>query len=733
MGRDRRLSLAVLATLLWLRPQRCAAAEPISGPSTFEFNAIPDPHSAPPSAATGDAKASPPSRVAQSVAAKPFEFNAISGGAASTEPVTAKAFEFNAIPEPYSAPVVGGARDTIGPVAVKVRVHDTVNQSLSRPPEVASRMTISSPQAAKNTVPAAEYLDNTDLTLASPATGDKQAATTEPAGADDEFAAAASPLELHPLGYSGRSPISPLHLPDDDFLPVPDRWRIGLPGQYAQNEGGSLVDPYHQNVLKGDYPIIGQDKFLVLSLTSDTLIEARRLPTPSGVSAAQGNRLGFFGNGDSVFVNEDAIFSIDFFQGDAGYKPRDFDLKATIVANGNFLHANERGVVSPDPRDGTDRADDHVGVQELFVEKKLTDLSSNYDFLSLRAGIQDFNNDFKGFLFSDQEPGLRLFGNYDDNRYQFNLAWFNQLEKDTNSGLNTFQTRDQNVFFANLFRQDFLFPGYTAELSGAANIDHGTDRVFDTNGFLVRPAPIGAIESKKLDAYYIGLGGDGHIGRWNITHQFYEVFGREDFNPIADRSTTINGQFVALELSYDEDYIRYRASFAYASGDHNPQGKQATGFDSIFDDPNFAGGDFSYFTRQAIPLTGTGVNLVNRDSFLPDLRTSKEEGQANFVNPGLFIYNLGMDVDVTPKIKLITNASYLRFDTTAPLQRVLQDERIGRDIGVDLSLGVQYRPLLNNNVVIDVGAAALLPGSGFTNIYGSDVLYSSFCALTLRY
>ena len=35
------------------------------------------------------------------------------------------------------------------------------------------------------------------------------------------------------------------------FEPVPDRWRIG----YTRN----LVDPYNQNVLKGDYPILGQN------------------------------------------------------------------------------------------------------------------------------------------------------------------------------------------------------------------------------------------------------------------------------------------------------------------------------------------------------------------------------------------------------------------------------------------------------------------------------------------
>jgi hypothetical protein len=195
----------------------------------------------------------------------------------------------------------------------------------------------------------------------------------------------------------------------------------------------------------------------------------------------------------------------------------------------------------------------------------------------------------------------------------------------------------------------------------------------------------------------------------------------------------INAQFVALELSYDRDYLRYRASFAWTSGDNDPTDGTARGFDSIFDNPNFAGGGFNFLTRQAVRLVDTGVNLVNRNSFVPDLRTSKEQGQANFVNPGLFLYNVGVDADLTPKLKLITNASYLQFDSTAPLKLLLHDNKVGRDIGVDLSVGLQYRPFLNNNAIINIGVATLLPGRGFRDIYTSQTLYSVFAGVTLTY
>jgi hypothetical protein len=283
--------------------------------------------------------------------------------------------------------------------------------------------------------------------------------------------------------------------------------------------------------------------------------------------------------------------------------------------------------------------------------------------------------------------------------------------------------REQNVVVANAYRQDFLFDGYTAQLSFAANLDQGGAQYASQT-----PGRHG-----DLTAFYLGWAGDGHIGRINLSHQFYQALGRQTFNPIAGRGVSIDARFFAVELSYDVDFIRYRAGFVYDSGDHNPRNGHADGFDSILDNPNFAGDGFSYFTRQALALSGTGLNLVNRNSFLPNLRTNKVNGEANFVNPGLFLYNLGADANITPRLTLIGNASYLQFEDTSVLRLLLNKTNIGRDIGVDLSLGAQYRPLLNNNVILTAGAAALLPASGVKELYSSHLLYSLFTAVTLSY
>ena len=539
-------------------------------------------------------------------------------------------------------------------------------------------------------------------------------------------------LDAMQLGEKQTTPTP--NIQNNDFLPTPDRWRVGIPGDYIQNtRSNTLFDPYSQNVLKGDYALPGtQDRFFILTATSDTLIEARRVPTPSGVSTRDPGSFGFFGRGESQLIQQNFILSGDYFIGDAAYQPKEFEIRATGVINANYVHTHELDLVSPDVVEGHDRTDYAFALQELFVEKKITDLSHNFDFVSVRAGIQGFNNDFRGFLFADDNLGVRLFGNYANNRIQYNLALFHQLEKDTNSGLNTLTERNQNILLANVFCQDFGFPGYTAQLSAVANIDHSGMR-YDDNGFLARPSPIGTIGTNQVDAYYLGWAGDGHIGRFNITHQFYQAFGRETANAISGTEQQIDARFAAIELSYDMDYVRLRTSFVYSSGDNHPQDNRATGFDSIFDNPNFAGGGFSYFVRQSIPLTGTGVNLVNRQSFIPDLRTSKEQGQANFVNPGLLLFNVGADVDVTPELTLIGNASYLRFDTTAPLQLLLQDNKISRDIGTDLSIGARYRPLLSNNLILTGGFAVLVPGAGFADLYTSEVLYSGFMSVTVTY
>jgi hypothetical protein len=531
-----------------------------------------------------------------------------------------------------------------------------------------------------------------------------------------------------PAGHAGKETVPSEPQVSPERREARDRWRIGFPeyDRYGDRGGrgrdipftrGRWWDPYNQSVLKGDYPIKGNKLFMILSAVSTTGVEQRRAPTPSDVSTDEPSSAEFFGQPEQFAVNQTVQFSFELFHGDSTFKPRDWAIKISPTFSiPNYLNARENGVVNIDVRRGTNRTDTHFSLEEAFAEVKLLDVNSNYDFISVRAGIQPFVSDFRGFIFSDNNLGVRLFGAADNNRIQFNAAYFSMLEKDTNSGLNTFDTRHQNVYIANIFRQDFIRKGYTIQGSLHYNDDRRSVH-YDENGFLVRPAQIGDVRPHSIKVGYLGLAGDGHLGRLNLTHAYYYALGRDDRNPIAGRSVRIKSHMAAAEASMDYDYLRFRASGFWSQGDSNPTDAKATGFDAIFDDPNFAGGQFSFWNRNGIRLTQTGVGLVQPNSLLPSLRSSKTEGQANFVNPGLFLYNAGVDVELTQRIKAIFNVNYLRFHRTDSLQYVLFQPRIRKDIGFDYSVGVAYRPFLINNVTITFGAATLQTGRGFRDIF----------------
>jgi len=63
-----------------------------------------------------------------------------------------------------------------------------------------------------------------------------------------------------------------------DQIPLTDRWRIGFP-DWSRRVRGKLFDPYNQNPLKGDYPIIGQHTFMDITMSQLTFMEYRRIPT----------------------------------------------------------------------------------------------------------------------------------------------------------------------------------------------------------------------------------------------------------------------------------------------------------------------------------------------------------------------------------------------------------------------------------------------------------------------
>jgi hypothetical protein len=125
--------------------------------------------------------------------------------------------------------------------------------------------------------------------------------------------------------------------------------------------------------------------------------------------------------------------------------------------------------------------------------------------------------------------------------------------------------------------------------------------------------------------------------------------------------------------------------------------------------------------RQAVPLVGGGgVALSGRNGVLASLRSSKDQGQSNFVNPGLFLAGIGADADVLPELRVIGNLSYLQFGNTTVLWRAAQPGAARAADRRGPFGAVQWRPFMSQNLVVNASAAALLPGKGLKQLYDEN-------------
>jgi hypothetical protein len=518
--------------------------------------------------------------------------------------------------------------------------------------------------------------------------------------------------------------ISPLPRPGlADYVaavPLPDRWRIVDTLGYKER----WWDPYNRNVLKADRPVNG-DWFFNLGLVSDTVYELREVPTPIGaISTGDPRSDDIFGETDQWALVQSVAAEFVYYKGDTVFQPPDYEFRFTPVFNYNYVELEEIQGVNADPRKGRTRSDNHVGIQAAFIDKHLRNVSDRFDFDSLRVGIQPFSSDFRGFLFQDNQLGIRLFGTRDNNRWQYNIAAFRRIEKDTNSGLNDLgeDLRDDDIAVVNVYRQDFPVRGFTSQLTALYNRNReDEEQHYNTNDFIERPSSLGREVPRQYDVTYVGYNGDGHFGRMNLTTSFTYAFGTDKPGPFVAAETDISAFFGAAELSFDFDWLRPRISFLYASGDDDPFDDQENGFDAVVENPQFAGADTSYWIRQGVPLIGGGrVALSSRNGVLANLRSSKEEGQSNFTNPGTILAGLGVDMDLMPSLRLSFNANTLYFADTTVLEVARNQGPIDEHIGYDVSASLTWRPLMSQNIVIRASYATLIAGDGFNALFPDE-------------
>ncbi len=521
-----------------------------------------------------------------------------------------------------------------------------------------------------------------------------------------------------------------------DEIPIPDRWRLaGALGVTKPR----WFDPYNQNFLKGDIPFKGSEHwFLAINAISDTVIEPRSFPIPVSVqTTSRPGSLDIFGRDSSLVLAQTFIAGVSVIKGSTAYKPPELEFRLALAFQDNFVDVPEKRVLYVEPSKKTHRNDAFVGVQEAFVDYHLRDVSDRYDFDSIRVGIQPFSTEFRGFLFQDNQLGVRFFGNRDNNRFQYNVAAFRRIEKDTNSGLNdlTQDLRKDDIFLANVYRQDLPLPGITSQLTVVHNRNRERNQIqIDQNGFPVRPALIGNLRGRNYDVTYLGYNADGRIGRVNLTASAFLALGSDRNSIFTDKKAKIRSYFLAAEPSMDFSWVRVRLSGLYASGDNDPYDNKEGGFDAIQENPQFAGSDTSYWIRQTIPFAGGGraIAINGRNGILNSLRSSKDEGQSNFNNPGTVVLGGGADFDVTPQLRITTNLNHIAFANTSVVQALRQEGSIPKALGWDASISAIYRPQMTQNLVFRGSVAAFQPGKGFKDLFSNSPRHDRYYSVLLN-
>jgi hypothetical protein len=517
---------------------------------------------------------------------------------------------------------------------------------------------------------------------------------------------------------------------DPDRLPTPsligiaapaaqDRWRVidGL------GYGNNLINPYStNNPVKGDrplldHPMFGGNWFFAGTATSNSLLESRRIPVAAGANAP------FLDPRQQRFGSQTVSFDAVLYRGDTIFQPPDWQVRFTPILNYSTTQTNGQSVST-----------NTFGAQALFVEKHWRDVSANYDFDSVRLGVQGVNSDFRGFVLADQPVGLRLFGTRANDVYQYNIGWFRPLPKNA-ARQNQFGAGipANDILLANLYVQDLGRPGLTSEFVLIYDRNHTRGTQVVAAAAPGAPVTFNDNGQHNYDVGYLGYNADGHLGPFNLTASIYEILGVQGQSAFGVQSARVEAHFGALELSRDFDWIRLRAAGLYASGDSDPFDKTSHGFDAISQSALFAGADSTFFIHQQLPLVLNQLSLKVRDSLFPDLRSTAAPGQSNYDNPGLRLVGLGADLDLAPSLRLSVDANQLWFDHTAPLAAILGRSLPGTNIGTDLGFDLFYRPLDSQNIILRLTAARLLAAAATRDLTGGSAPFSAFFNLILTY
>jgi hypothetical protein len=607
----------------------------------------------------------------------------------------------------------------------EVDVNFTVGKSL---PEAKTE---SDTQAAPDASESAAVLSNSDqpastnsaTTVETDATVVPQSPTGAATGSGGQTSSQTSAQQetSHPQGkppFASQQPQpagapKPPPVKKAPVTPVDTQWRTNTLEGVPQF-GYHLWDTYNQNRIKGDYPLTGkwfmeQDIFQNLVFKERRNLDYSSNPTLAPeISQDDKDKaaLHFFSHNN--FVDENIVFGEEIRHNDDRFFPSDF----RIHVDGAVDWKHDATAFLNDRED-----QGHAQIFDAFTDIQLHNFGTvNFNQTFLRAGLQFFKSDFHGIIFNDVGFGGRIFGNSLSNRLRYDAVALKLFQKDAVSGFIDFTKPSEHlVTIGHLVWEDFLVKGWNSEWS--VHWNHDPRKQNHDNA-----------DQLNLDTYYVGTTLSGNLGRFIFNPAIYGVFGNaqhfDDGDKIEHNVRAFTGVF---DLEYPFDFWKFRVGFVYASGESGKDiGKKTdTGFDAISDAIQLFGGPIDYWVGEDIKF-GKG-DYVRANSLFPSLRGTN--GQANYVNPGLSMTNIGLDVTVTPRVFLSFNANWLYFNDTGsyPINiggtNTAQTVINHNDAGVEENMFIRWKPFLhqiNDFVILDVGVGVLQPLPGLRDAFGSS-------------
>ncbi|KPJ73867.1 MAG: hypothetical protein AMS14_06235 [Planctomycetes bacterium DG_20] len=306
-----------------------------------------------------------------------------------------------------------------------------------------------------------------------------------------------------------------------------------------------------------------------------------------------------------------------------------------------------------------------------------------------RLGIQRFRSDHAGLIYNDSDRGAVYHGTLGE--VGFNLAYFAKSFDDAVSQLNTENGRPWHVMIANL------------------EVPVGTVQVIPSFHFSIdRTGPT------ETNVGYVGASAAGQVSVFQVLTAYYWAFGEQTGGMVNPADQTVDAHLLLINVALPlmEGKVIPSTGFIFASGDDDPLDRRARGFDAIYDYIE-AWGFNDYFIR---PRKNLGpATLCRAHSGLFTMRDFDEP--ANFINPGIAAFNLGLTTKWTDEFTTDLNAGPVYLPQTDTPELVL-----GRGVGHELAYRMNANATwqLNETATLKGGVAACVPENGAQAIFGGN-------------